>query len=55
MGVQLKSSEEDSDRLRTERERLRDGLSELQTALKEKESEVKITGWPLKINCTGEI
>ena len=42
MEAQLKASEEDGDRLRTERERLRDRLSELQATLKEKEAEVRI-------------
>lgn len=41
MEAQLKASEEDGDRLRTERERLRDRLSELQATLKEKEAEVR--------------
>ncbi|XP_073335913.1 BICD family-like cargo adapter 2 isoform X2 [Pagrus major] len=41
MEAQLKASEEDTDRLRTERERLRDRLSELQATLKEKEAEAK--------------
>ncbi|XP_036975201.1 BICD family-like cargo adapter 2 isoform X2 [Acanthopagrus latus] len=41
MEAQLKASEEDGDRLRTERERLRDRLSELQATLKEKEAEAK--------------
>lgn len=42
MEAQLKASEEDTDRLRMERERLRDRLSELQTTLREKEAEVTI-------------
>ncbi|XP_073335912.1 BICD family-like cargo adapter 2 isoform X1 [Pagrus major] len=41
MEAQLKASEEDTDRLRTERERLRDRLSELQATLKEKEAEIE--------------
>ncbi|KAM8741510.1 BICD family-like cargo adapter 2 isoform 2-T2 [Acanthopagrus schlegelii] len=41
MEAQLKASEEDGNRLRTERERLRDRLSELQATLKEKEAEAK--------------
>ncbi|XP_036975198.1 BICD family-like cargo adapter 2 isoform X1 [Acanthopagrus latus] len=41
MEAQLKASEEDGDRLRTERERLRDRLSELQATLKEKEAEIE--------------
>ncbi|XP_070700058.1 BICD family-like cargo adapter 2 isoform X1 [Pempheris klunzingeri] len=39
--AQLKGSQEDSDRLRVERERLRDRLSELQTNLSEKEAEIE--------------
>ncbi|XP_070700059.1 BICD family-like cargo adapter 2 isoform X2 [Pempheris klunzingeri] len=39
--AQLKGSQEDSDRLRVERERLRDRLSELQTNLSEKEAEAR--------------
>lgn len=42
MEAQLKASEKDTDRLRMERERLRDRLSELQTTLREKEAEVTI-------------
>ncbi|XP_076606777.1 BICD family-like cargo adapter 2 isoform X2 [Chaetodon auriga] len=41
MDARLKASEEDSDRLRTERDRLRDRLSEVQTTLREKEAEAK--------------
>ncbi|XP_029304409.1 BICD family-like cargo adapter 2 [Cottoperca gobio] len=41
MEAQLKASQEDSDRLRMERERLRDRLSELQTKLKDKEAEIE--------------
>nr|XP_040035741.1 BICD family-like cargo adapter 2 isoform X3 [Gasterosteus aculeatus aculeatus] len=41
MEAQLKTSQADSDRLRIEREGLRDRLSELQTKLREKEAEVK--------------
>ncbi|KAM8741509.1 BICD family-like cargo adapter 2 isoform 1-T1 [Acanthopagrus schlegelii] len=41
MEAQLKASEEDGNRLRTERERLRDRLSELQATLKEKEAEIE--------------
>ncbi|XP_037324069.1 BICD family-like cargo adapter 2 isoform X2 [Pungitius pungitius] len=41
MEAQLKTSQEDSDRLRVEREGLRERLSELQTKLREKEAEVK--------------
>ncbi|XP_034055888.1 BICD family-like cargo adapter 2 isoform X2 [Gymnodraco acuticeps] len=41
MDAQLRASQEDSDRLRMERERLRDRLSETQTNLKEKEAEAK--------------
>ncbi|XP_070839350.1 BICD family-like cargo adapter 2 isoform X1 [Chaetodon trifascialis] len=40
MDARLKASEEDSDRLRTERDRLRDRLSEVQTTLREKEAEI---------------
>lgn len=42
MESQLKASEEGSDRLRSERDRLRDRLSELQTTLRENEAEVVI-------------
>lgn len=42
MEAQLKASQEDSVRLRTERDRLRDRLSELQIKLREKEAEVRI-------------
>ncbi|XP_010791791.1 BICD family-like cargo adapter 2 isoform X2 [Notothenia coriiceps] len=41
MDAQLRASQEDSDRLRMERERLRDRLLETQTNLKEKEAEAK--------------
>ncbi|XP_035522783.1 BICD family-like cargo adapter 2 [Morone saxatilis] len=41
MEAQLKASEEDSDRFRTERERLRDRQSELQMKLRDKESEIE--------------
>ncbi|XP_068572582.1 BICD family-like cargo adapter 2 isoform X2 [Cebidichthys violaceus] len=41
MEAQLKASQEDSDRLRVERERLTDRLSELQTTLREKEAEIE--------------
>ncbi|XP_041808595.1 BICD family-like cargo adapter 2 [Chelmon rostratus] len=41
MDGRLKASEEDNDRLRTERERLRDRLSEVQTTLREKEAEIE--------------
>ncbi|KAM3600730.1 uncharacterized protein V6R79_001492 [Siganus canaliculatus] len=41
MEARLKASDEDSDRLRTERDRLRERVSELQTTLKEKEAEAK--------------
>lgn len=40
MEAQLKVSEEGSFRLRTDRDRLRERVSELQTTLKEKEAEV---------------
>lgn len=43
MEVQLSASEEDSDRLRREREQLRERLSELQSTLREKEAEVSVT------------
>lgn len=43
MEVQLRASEEDNDRLRKEREQLRERLSELQSTLREKEAEVSIT------------
>lgn len=43
MEAQLKASQEDSDRLRMERERLRERLSEVQTKLREKEAEVRIS------------
>lgn len=42
MEVQLRDSEEDSDRLRKEREQLRERLSELQSTLREKEAEVSL-------------
>lgn len=42
METQLKASEEDSQRLRVERDGLRDRLSELHVKLTEKEAEVKI-------------
>lgn len=42
MESQLKASQEDSDRLRIEREGLRERLSEFQVKLKEKEAEVRI-------------
>lgn len=42
METQLKASEEDNQRLRMERESLRDRLSEMQMKLKEKEAEVSI-------------
>ncbi|XP_059207491.1 BICD family-like cargo adapter 2 [Centropristis striata] len=41
MEVQLKASQEDSDRLRLERDRLRDRVSELQMKLKEQEAEIE--------------
>ncbi|KAK5858474.1 hypothetical protein PBY51_002609 [Eleginops maclovinus] len=41
MDAQLKASQEVSGRLRMERERLRDRLSEIQTKLKEKEAEIE--------------
>ncbi|XP_070773559.1 BICD family-like cargo adapter 2 isoform X3 [Enoplosus armatus] len=41
MEAQLKASQEQSDRVRMERERLRDRLSELQTKLREKEAELQ--------------
>uniref|UniRef100_H3CX84 BICD family-like cargo adapter 2 n=1 Tax=Tetraodon nigroviridis TaxID=99883 RepID=H3CX84_TETNG len=41
MEVQLRASEEDSDRLRREREQLRERLSELQSTLREKEAEME--------------
>ncbi|XP_037603562.1 BICD family-like cargo adapter 2 isoform X1 [Sebastes umbrosus] len=41
MEAQLKASQEDSVRLRTERDRLRDRLSELQIKLREKEAEIE--------------
>ncbi|KAL6098603.1 uncharacterized protein ACO6RY_17702 [Pungitius sinensis] len=41
MEAQLKTSQEDSDRLRVEREGLRERLSELQTKLREKEAEIE--------------
>ncbi|XP_077447699.1 BICD family-like cargo adapter 2 isoform X2 [Stigmatopora argus] len=41
MEAQLKASQEDSDRLRSERDVMRDRVSELQVQLKEKESEAK--------------
>ncbi|XP_067464183.1 BICD family-like cargo adapter 2 isoform X2 [Thunnus thynnus] len=41
MEVQLKASQEDSDRVRMERDGLRDRLSELQAMLREKEAEAK--------------
>lgn len=43
MEVQLRASEEDGDRLRKEREQLRERLSELQSTLREKEAEVSVT------------
>lgn len=42
MEAQLKAAQEDSDRLRMEREGQRERLSELQVFLKEKEAEVRI-------------
>lgn len=42
METQLKASEEDNQRLRMEREHLRDRLSEMQMKLKEKEAEVSV-------------
>lgn len=42
MEMQLRASEEDSDRLRREREQLRERLSELQSTLRDKEAEVSI-------------
>lgn len=42
MEVQLRASQEDGDRLRKEREQLRDRLSELQSSLREKEAEVSV-------------
>ncbi|KAI3373637.1 hypothetical protein L3Q82_022236 [Scortum barcoo] len=39
--AQLKASQEDSDRLRTERERLRERVVELQAKLREKEAEIE--------------
>ncbi|KAE8283540.1 BICD family-like cargo adapter 2 Bicaudal D-related protein 2 [Larimichthys crocea] len=41
MEAQLKGSEEDSERLRTERDRLRERLSEVQMKLREKEAEIE--------------
>lgn len=41
MEAQLKASQEDSDRLRVERDRLTDRLAELQTTLSEKEAEIE--------------
>ncbi|KAK9536648.1 hypothetical protein VZT92_006414 [Zoarces viviparus] len=41
MEAQLKASQEDSNRLRVERDRLTDRLAELQTTLSEKESEIE--------------
>ncbi|XP_026227987.1 BICD family-like cargo adapter 2 isoform X2 [Anabas testudineus] len=41
MEIQLKASQEDTDRLRLERERLRERVSELQIKLREKEAEAK--------------
>ncbi|XP_054482457.1 BICD family-like cargo adapter 2 isoform X1 [Anoplopoma fimbria] len=41
MEAQIKASQEDSDRLRMERDRLRDRLSETQTKLREKEAEIE--------------
>ncbi|XP_078028580.1 BICD family-like cargo adapter 2 isoform X2 [Epinephelus lanceolatus] len=41
MEAQLKASQEDSDRHRMERERLRDRVSELQTKLRDKEAEAR--------------
>lgn len=52
MEVRLNASEEDSDRLRLERQRLRDRLSELQMTLREKEAEVKISDWPASADIT---
>ncbi|XP_017555479.1 BICD family-like cargo adapter 2 isoform X2 [Pygocentrus nattereri] len=43
MDQQLKSTEEDNERMRTERDALRERVLELQTNLKEKESEAKET------------
>lgn len=55
MEAQLKASQEQSDRLRVEREQLRDRLSELQTTLREKEAEVRIRGQLVfKMNCSAE-
>lgn len=42
MEVQLGASEEDAERLRREREQLRERLSELQSTLREKEAEVSV-------------
>lgn len=42
MEAQLKASQEDSDRLRVEREGLRERLSDLQVKLRENEAEVRI-------------
>lgn len=43
MEAQLKATQEDSDRVRMERDGLRDRLSELQVKLREKEAEVRIS------------
>lgn len=42
MDAQLKASEVDGDRLRMERETLRDRLSELQNQLRDREAEVSV-------------
>lgn len=43
MEVRLKASQEDTDRLRIEREALRERASELQIKLREKEAEVRVS------------
>lgn len=52
MEAQLKGSEEDGFRLRTDRDRLRERVSELQTTLKEKQAEVRDCHQPA---CTDEL
>lgn len=47
MDVRLKSSEEDNERIRIERDGLRVRILELQTSLKEKEGEVRREKWKM--------
>lgn len=58
MEERLRASQEDSDRLRMEREGLREGLQELQAKLREKETEVRdccrLQGWWTKTKQTSQ-